>query len=45
MNKKGFTLVEILTAIVILGILSTLAIVGVTGVINSSKEKYYATDL
>ena len=39
MNKKGFTMIELLAAIVILGILSVLAIVGVSGLIEKSKEE------
>ena len=42
-NKKGFTLVEILAAITILGILSTIAIVSVNKIIQSGKEKHYKT--
>ena len=30
MNKKGFTMIELLAAIVVMGILSVLAITGVT---------------
>ena len=40
-KNKGFTLVEVLVAIVILGILSSIAIVGVQSVMNSSRTKYY----
>ena len=41
MNKKGFTLVEILAAITILGILSLMAIAGYTRYIDYSKNKSY----
>ncbi len=41
MNNKGFTLVEILAAVVILGILSTMAIAGYTRYIDYSKNKSY----
>ena len=34
MKKRGFTMVELLAAIVILGILSTIAIVGVSSLID-----------
>lgn len=37
-NKKGFTMVELLATIVILGILSSMAIVAVTKVIVKSKD-------
>ncbi len=39
MNQKGFTLVEILAVIVVLGILMTVAGIGVTKVINDSRDK------
>jgi len=39
-NKKGFTMVELLAVIVILGILSTLAIAGIRGVLKKTKESY-----
>ena len=38
-NKKGFTLVELLGTIVIIGILSGLAISGVTRMINNAKKE------
>ena len=38
-NKKGFTLVELLATIVILGIISTVTIVTVTEYYQRSKEK------
>lgn len=44
-NKKGFTLVELLGTIVILGILSTIAIVSMTKVLESSHKKYYDTQV
>ena len=40
-SKKGFTLVELLGAIVILAILSLIAIPAVTNVIKSNKQKLY----
>ena len=47
MNKKGFTILELLGAIVILGILSVMAIVGVSNLIQKSKmtdeEQYEKT--
>ncbi len=42
-KQKGFTLVEILAAVTILGILSVIAIVSVNSIIQSSKEKHYTT--
>ena len=38
-NKKGFTLVELLGTIVIIGIVSGLAISGVTRMINNAKKE------
>ena len=42
--NKGFTLVELLATIVIVGILSIMAIAGISGLINKSRiesEKQY----
>ena len=39
MNKKGFTMIELLAAIVVMGILSVLAITGVTRLIEKSKDE------
>ena len=47
-TKKGFTMIELLAAIVILGVISILAIAGVTRLIEKSKnesEEDYATML
>ena len=38
-NMKGFTLVELLAVIVILGVLTTITTVSVTDTINKSKNK------
>ena len=43
-NKKGFTLVELLAAIVILGILAIFALPMVTRMIDSSRNKMYVED-
>ena len=43
-NKKGFTLVELLAAIVILGILSVFALPMITGMVENSRNKMYVDD-
>ena len=43
MNRKGFTLVELLAALVILGILVSIGGVAITKTISGSKEKNYKT--
>ena len=43
-NNYGFTMVELLAAIVILGILSTLAIPAIMGVVHRGKNKIYVSD-
>lgn len=40
-NNRGFTLVELLATITILGILTGIAIVSVSWIINSAKKNYY----
>ncbi len=40
-NKKGFTFIELLSAIVVLSILMTTGVVTVTHFLEKSKEKYY----
>ena len=42
-NKKGFTLIEILAAVTILGILTGVAIFAVSGIIENGKEEHYNT--
>ena len=42
-NKKGFTLVEILAAVTILGVLSIVAVVSVNKIIQKSKQNHYTT--
>lgn len=39
MNNKGFTFVELLAVIVLIGVLSSIAVYGVTNTINNSKIK------
>ena len=41
MNKKGFTLVELLAVIIILGIISGIAIGGTTLYLNKTRDKSY----
>ena len=38
MNNKGFTLVELLVTLVLLGIIATISITGVVSVMNNSKN-------
>ena len=39
MNKKGFTMVELLAVLILLGVLAIIAIPAINSTINSSKEK------
>ncbi len=41
MNKKGFTIVELLVTVAILAIISTISVVSITSLINKNKEKNY----
>lgn len=41
MNNKGFSLIEMLATVVILGVLGTIAVVGTTKYINQSRKKAY----
>ena len=41
LNKKGFTMVELLAVIVILGILAIISVAAVQGIIAKAKERYY----
>ena len=41
MNNKGFTLVEVLAVVVILGVLATIMIPTIGSVINQNKEDNY----
>ena len=40
-NSKGFTLVELLAAIVILGLLASVGVMSIHSVVEKSKENYY----
>ena len=40
-NNKAFTMVELLAAITILGLLMSVAIIGVTRVMEKAKREYY----
>ena len=42
-NKKGFTLIEILAAVTILGVLSIVAVVSVNRIIQKAKQNHYIT--
>ena len=44
-RKKGFTLTELIAAIVILGILATLAVISIARIISSSKQKSLASTI
>jgi len=44
MNKKGFTLIEIIAVIVIIGVLLLIAVPAVSSIIFSSRDKTYATN-
>ena len=44
LNNKGFSFVELLAAVAILAILSTIAIVGVTRILDKSHEEYYKSE-
>ena len=42
-KNNGFTLVEVLAAVTILGIISVVAILGINNIIQNAKEKHYIT--
>jgi prepilin-type N-terminal cleavage/methylation domain-containing protein len=43
-NRKGFTLVELLAVIVILAIILAIAVPGIAGIINSAKKGAFESD-
>lgn len=43
-NKKGFTLIEIIVVLVIMGILIAIAVPSVLGYVNKAKEQRYLSD-
>ena len=43
-NTKGFTLIELLATIVIIGIISSVAIVGITRVLDKTKKEKYESE-
>ena len=43
MNKRGFTLLELLATIIILGLLTTIVIAGILPLLNRGNNEYYAT--
>ena len=41
MNKKGFTMMELLSAVIILGLLSIVAIIAINRIMDSGRRNYY----
>ena len=44
-NKNGFTLVEIISVVVILGVLALIAVPAVSGYITNSRKTNYSTTI
>lgn len=45
LNKKGFTLVELLAVIVVLAIISVIAFTSISGVISNARKNAWASNL
>ena len=45
MNKKGFTLVEMIAVIVIISLIALISVVTITNVLNNSKKKLYSNQV
>ena len=45
MNKKGFTLIEVIAVIIIIGVMLLIAVPNVTGYIFTSRKSSFATDI
>ena len=43
--KKGFTLVEIIGVVVLLGVIAAITVITINGTLNNSKEKLYNTQI
>ena len=41
LNKKGFSMVEIIATVAILGVISTIAVFSVTNIIERGKQEHY----
>lgn len=43
LNKKGFSMVEIIATVAILGILSVIGVISVNGIIERGKKEHYVS--